>query len=98
MSVDDALRAVQRFAASVFENRRQQLIFNGLSPHAFDNRADPTPNQRPTMAQMKNDTEAIDVLESVLAYLRKQEFKESGRPAPDFSDLGAVKVRDADAD
>lgn len=51
------------------------------------------------MAQrISSDAQAIEVLESVLAYLRKREFKESGRPAPDFSDLGAVKVRDADAD
>ncbi len=48
--------------------------------------------------KVTNDVQAIEVLESVLAYLRKREFKESGRPAPDLSDLGAVMVRDADAD
>jgi hypothetical protein len=50
------------------------------------------------MAQIRNDAQAIEVLELVLAYLREREFRESGRPAPDLSDLGAVKVRDADAD
>jgi hypothetical protein len=46
VSVDDALRAVQRFAASAFENR-QQLISIGLSPTALNNRADPTSRRGP---------------------------------------------------
>jgi hypothetical protein len=48
--------------------------------------------------QVTNDVEAIEVLESVLAYLRKREFKESGRPAPDLSDLGAIMVKGPDED
>jgi hypothetical protein len=50
------------------------------------------------MAQIQNHTEAIEALESVLAYLRKREFKESGRPAPDLSSLGAVMVKGPDED
>jgi hypothetical protein len=48
--------------------------------------------------KVTNDIEAIEVLESVLAYLRKREFKESGRPAPDLASLGAIMVKDADED
>jgi hypothetical protein len=51
------------------------------------------------MAQrISSDAQAIEVLESLLAYLRKREFKESGRPAPDFSDLGAIMVKGPDED
>jgi hypothetical protein len=50
------------------------------------------------MAQIKNMQEAIAVLEETLAYLRRKEFRDSGRPAPDFSALGAIKVKDAPVD
>ena len=50
------------------------------------------------MAQIKNMQEAIGQLEEVLNYLKRKEHRDSGRPEPDFSDLGAVKVKDAPVD